>query len=143
MKKGLGLKEHSTSLNIVLRIIDCIGLLSAGLLSYWLRFSDLELNLTYKNVLLLGVLLGAATLSLFGGCGYMVSLYFNCPCASKQTTLQPVRNPGSIAKRNKPDTHQFQEFNILLPTHCVKYYEICTCVKVIFMALNSRILKTD
>lgn len=66
MKKGLGLKEHSTSLNIVLRIIDCIGLLSAGLLSYWLRFSDLELNLTYKNVLLLGVLLGAASLSFFG-----------------------------------------------------------------------------
>lgn len=66
MKKGLGLKEHSTSLNIVLRIIDCIGLLTAGLLSYWLRFSDLELNLTYKNVLLLGVLLGAATLSFFG-----------------------------------------------------------------------------
>lgn len=66
MKKGLGLKEHSTSLNIVLRIIDCIGLFSAGLLSYLLRFSDLELNLTYKNVLLLGVLLGAASLSFFG-----------------------------------------------------------------------------
>ncbi len=28
----------------------------------------------------------------------MVSLYFNSPCASKQTTLQPVLNPGSIAK---------------------------------------------
>jgi len=67
VKKGLGLKEHSTSLNIVLRLIDCIGLLSAGLLSYWLRFSDLQLNLTYKNVLLLGVLLGAVSLSFFGG----------------------------------------------------------------------------
>ena len=66
MKKGLALKEHSTSLNIVLRILDCIGLLIAGLLSYWLRFSNLELNLTYKNVLLLGVLLGAASLSFFG-----------------------------------------------------------------------------
>ena len=66
MKKGLALKEHSTSLNIILRIIDCLGLLSAGLLTYWLRFSNLELNLTYKNVILLGVLLGAASLSFFG-----------------------------------------------------------------------------
>ncbi|UTW00189.1 undecaprenyl-phosphate glucose phosphotransferase [Marinomonas rhizomae] len=66
MKKGLALKEHSTSLNILLRIIDCIGLLSAGLFSYWLRFANLELNFTYKNVLLLGVLLGAASLSFFG-----------------------------------------------------------------------------
>lgn len=66
MKKGLALKEHSTSLNIVLRILDCIGLLSAGILSYWLRFSNLELNPTYKNVLLLGMLLGAASLSFFG-----------------------------------------------------------------------------
>lgn len=66
MKKGLALKEHSTSLNIVLRIIDSIGLLSAGLLSYWLRFSNLELNLTYKNVLLLGLILGATSLSFFG-----------------------------------------------------------------------------
>ncbi|PJE53273.1 undecaprenyl-phosphate glucose phosphotransferase [Marinomonas sp. BSi20584] len=66
MKKSLALKEHSTSLSIILRIIDCLGLLSAGLLSYWLRFSSLSLDLTYKNVLLLGVLLGAASLSFFG-----------------------------------------------------------------------------
>lgn len=66
MKKGLALKEHSTSLSIILRIIDCVGLLLAGLLSYWLRFSNLDLSITYKNVLLLGVLIGAASLSFFG-----------------------------------------------------------------------------
>lgn len=66
MKKGLSLKEHSTSLSIILRIIDCVGLLLAGLLSYWLRFSNLDLSITYKNVLLLGVLIGAASLSFFG-----------------------------------------------------------------------------
>lgn len=66
MKKGLALKEHSTSLSIILRIIDCAGLLLAGLLSYWLRFSNLDLSITYKNVLLLGVLIGAASLSFFG-----------------------------------------------------------------------------
>lgn len=66
MKKGLSLKEHSTSLSIVLRIIDSLGLLLAGLLSYWLRFSNLDLSITYKNVLLMGVLIGAASLSFFG-----------------------------------------------------------------------------
>ncbi|WP_409419059.1 undecaprenyl-phosphate glucose phosphotransferase [Marinomonas sp. RS-M-Aa-14] len=66
MKKGLSLKEHSTSLSIVLRIIDCAGLLLAGLFSYWLRFSNLDLSVTYKNVFLLGVLIGAASLSFFG-----------------------------------------------------------------------------
>jgi len=66
VKKGLALKEHSTSLSIILRIIDCVGLLLAGLLSYWLRFSNLDLSITYKNVLLLGVLIGAASLSFFG-----------------------------------------------------------------------------
>lgn len=66
VKKGLALKEHSTSLSIILRIIDCAGLLLAGLLSYWLRFSNLDLSITYKNVLLLGVLIGAASLSFFG-----------------------------------------------------------------------------
>src|SRR5690606_40970366 len=32
-----------------------------------------------------------------GGCGKIVSLYNNCPFSSKQTTLQPDLNPGSIA----------------------------------------------
>ena len=40
----------------------------------------------------------APILSFFGGCGYIVSLYFSLPCASKQTILHPVLKPGSIAK---------------------------------------------
>ena len=32
-----------------------------------------------------------------GGCGKMVSLCSRLPCPSRHTTLQPVRNPGSIA----------------------------------------------
>ncbi|MDE8604183.1 undecaprenyl-phosphate glucose phosphotransferase [Marinomonas sp. RSW2] len=66
MKQGLALKEHSTLLNIILRSIDTLALLLSGLFCFWLRFSDLNLDITYKNVLLLEILLGATCLSFTG-----------------------------------------------------------------------------
>ncbi|QUX94550.1 undecaprenyl-phosphate glucose phosphotransferase [Marinomonas sp. CT5] len=66
MKSGLALKEHSASIGISLRTIDILCLLLSGLLSHWLRFSNLELNSTYKNVLLLGVLIATSLLTFFG-----------------------------------------------------------------------------
>lgn len=67
MKTGLTLKEHSASISISHRVLDITCLLSSGLFSYWLRFSHLDLNMAYKNVLLLGVIIGAILLSVFGG----------------------------------------------------------------------------
>jgi putative colanic acid biosysnthesis UDP-glucose lipid carrier transferase len=67
MKKGLTLKEHSTLISIGQRTIDIICVVSTGLVSYWLRFSHLDLNAAYKNVLLLGVIIGASLLSFSGG----------------------------------------------------------------------------
>lgn len=67
VKYGLKLKEHSTSISISHRILDILCLLLSGLVSYWIRFSDLDINVTYKNVLLLGVLIGAILLSALGG----------------------------------------------------------------------------
>ncbi|MGJ8645368.1 MAG: undecaprenyl-phosphate glucose phosphotransferase [Marinomonas colpomeniae] len=66
MKNGPTLKEHSTSLTIILRGLDVTILFLAGTLSFWLKFSHLDMNIMYKNVLLLGVLLGAASLSFYG-----------------------------------------------------------------------------
>tara|TARA_R110000764_G_scaffold18904_1_gene50325 strand:+ start:162 stop:1595 length:1434 start_codon:yes stop_codon:yes gene_type:complete len=66
VKIGLTLKEHSASINIGQRALDIFCLLLSGLFSYWLRFSDLELNIAYKNVLLLGVIIGAILLSTLG-----------------------------------------------------------------------------
>jgi putative colanic acid biosynthesis UDP-glucose lipid carrier transferase len=66
VKSGLALKEHSASIGISLRIIDLLCLILSGLLSYWIRFSNLELNSTYKNVILLGVLIGIILLTFFG-----------------------------------------------------------------------------
>jgi putative colanic acid biosynthesis UDP-glucose lipid carrier transferase len=67
VKTGLTLKEHSASISISHRVLDILCLLSSGLFSYWLRFSHLDLNMAYKNVLLLGVIIGAILLSVFGG----------------------------------------------------------------------------
>ncbi|WP_417529267.1 undecaprenyl-phosphate glucose phosphotransferase [Marinomonas shanghaiensis] len=67
MKKGLTLKEHSASIGISHRALDILCLFGTGLLSYWLRFSHIDLNIAYKNVLLLGVIIGATLLSMFGG----------------------------------------------------------------------------
>src|SRR5690606_31595950 len=51
-----------------------------------------------------------------GGCGKIVSLYNNCPFSSKQTTLQPDLNPGSIANiRFSP--------NGAANNNCVKFAE--------------------
>ena len=67
VKKGLTLKEHSASIGISHRALDILCLFATGLFSYWLRFSHLDLNIAYKNVLLLGVIIGAMLLSIFGG----------------------------------------------------------------------------
>ncbi|WP_232827852.1 undecaprenyl-phosphate glucose phosphotransferase [Marinomonas shanghaiensis] len=67
VKKGLTLKEHSASIGISHRALDILCLFATGLLSYWLRFSHFDLNIAYKNVLLLGVIIGATLLSIFGG----------------------------------------------------------------------------
>ena len=67
MKKELTLKEHSASIGVSHRALDIICLFATGLFSYWLRFSHLDLNIAYKNVLLLGVIIGAVLLSIFGG----------------------------------------------------------------------------
>lgn len=67
MKKGLTLKEHSASIGLSHRALDIACLLLSGLLSFWLRFSHLDLNMAYKNVLLLGVIIGAVLLSAMGG----------------------------------------------------------------------------
>lgn len=67
MKKGLTLKEHSASVGISHRVLDILCLFATGLFSYWLRFSHIDLNIAYKNVLLLGVIIGATLLSIFGG----------------------------------------------------------------------------
>lgn len=67
MKKGLTLKEHSASIGLSHRALDITCLLLSGLLSFWLRFSHLDLNMAYKNVLLLGVIIGAVLLSAMGG----------------------------------------------------------------------------
>ena len=67
MKKGLTLKEHSASIGLSHRALDILCLLLSGLLSFWLRFSHLNLNMAYKNVLLLGVIIGAVLLSTMGG----------------------------------------------------------------------------
>ena len=53
--------------------------------------------------------------SLLGGCGYMVSLYSNFPCAFKHTTLHPVLKPGSMANmlfspRGAPNNNCFKFF---------------------------------
>lgn len=66
MKTGFALKEHSTSIGISLRILDIACLFSGGLLSHWLRFLNIDLNSNYKNVLLLGVLIGIIALSFAG-----------------------------------------------------------------------------
>ncbi|WP_417538056.1 undecaprenyl-phosphate glucose phosphotransferase [Marinomonas sp.] len=67
MKKGLTLKEHSALITMGQRTLDIACLFTTGLLSYWLRFSHLDLNTAHKNVLLLGVIIGASLLSISGG----------------------------------------------------------------------------
>lgn len=67
MKKGLTLKEHSSSIGLSHRALDIACLLLSGLLSFWLRFSHFDLNIAYKNVLLLGVIIGSVLLSIMGG----------------------------------------------------------------------------
>ncbi len=85
-----------------MRAIDCIGLLSGGLLSYWIRFSDLGLNLTHKNVLLLGVLCGAATLSFFGAYrawrGASFTSEIQCVISATFTTLLLLVMSGFITQ---------------------------------------------
>lgn len=65
MKNGLTLKEHSTSLTLLLRGIDCFCFFMAGLFSFWLRFEHVSLNTPYKSLLLLGIVLSAVSLSFF------------------------------------------------------------------------------
>jgi len=66
VKAGLSLKEHSASVALSLRVIDIFCLFISGLLSHWLRFSNIQLNGSYKSVLLLGVLIGVICLSFLG-----------------------------------------------------------------------------
>jgi len=66
VKVGLSLKEHSASIGLSLRALDLFCLASSGILSYWLRFSNLDFPPTYKSVLLLGSLVGMIFLSLGG-----------------------------------------------------------------------------
>lgn len=66
MKKGLILKEHSTLLNILLRITDGLCLLTIGIISFWIYFGNLNLGLMHKNTLLLGAIFGIISLSFFG-----------------------------------------------------------------------------
>jgi len=66
VKSGLALKEHSASIGFSLRTIDLICLLLCGILSYWLRFDSFNLITPYRNVLLLGVLISAISLSSYG-----------------------------------------------------------------------------
>ncbi|GAB3478790.1 undecaprenyl-phosphate glucose phosphotransferase [Marinomonas epiphytica] len=66
MKPGLSLKEHSASIAISLRVLDLFFIITSGLISHWLRFEHFELPLAYKNVLMLGVLICAISLSSFG-----------------------------------------------------------------------------
>ncbi|MEO9656060.1 undecaprenyl-phosphate glucose phosphotransferase [Marinomonas sp.] len=66
MKLGISLKEHSASIALSLRAIDLFCLVFSGIFSYWLRFASLDLNATYKSVLLLGVLIGMILLTVVG-----------------------------------------------------------------------------
>ena len=66
MKTGLKLKEHSSSIVLGLRVIDGLCFLLAGLFSFWLKFSHLNLTTPYKNLLILGVILGAICMSFCG-----------------------------------------------------------------------------
>lgn len=66
MEKGLALKEYSTSLGIILRIADFISILITGAVCFELQFSTLNLDITHKNLLLLGVLFGTVNLAYFG-----------------------------------------------------------------------------
>lgn len=66
MKPGLSLKEHSASIALSLRSLDFFCLILSGVFSYWLRFSNFDLNTTYKSVLLLGVLTAMTLLTFVG-----------------------------------------------------------------------------
>lgn len=66
MKTGLSLKEHSASLAILLRGLDLTCIVASGLISFWVRFEHIEVPLIYKNVLVLGVLICAISLSFLG-----------------------------------------------------------------------------
>jgi putative colanic acid biosynthesis UDP-glucose lipid carrier transferase len=66
VKTGLKLKEHSASIILGLRTLDALCFLLAGLFSFWLRFNHFNVPLQYKNLLMLGVILGAINLASFG-----------------------------------------------------------------------------
>lgn len=66
MKHGISLKEHSASIALSLRALDIFFLTSTGLISFWIRFEHFDIPLAYKNVLILGVLICAISLSALG-----------------------------------------------------------------------------
>ncbi|WP_328797683.1 undecaprenyl-phosphate glucose phosphotransferase [Marinomonas vulgaris] len=66
MKNGLKLKEHSASITLGLRLTDGICFILAGFLSFWLRFSNFDMNGPHTYALILGTTLGLISLSSFG-----------------------------------------------------------------------------
>lgn len=66
MKLGLSLKDHSASIGIWLRISDLIAVVFSGLTSYWLRFQNFDMVISYKYVLLIGALISITSFSLLG-----------------------------------------------------------------------------
>ena len=91
MKPGISLKEHSASIALSLRALDIICLISTGLVSFWLRFDHFEIPLAYKNVLILGVLICAISLSALGAYrawrGASFSSEIQCVASATTTTF--------------------------------------------------------
>lgn len=91
MKTGLSLKEHSASLAILLRGLDLTCIVASGLISFWVRFEHIEVPLIYKNVLVLGVLICAISLSFLGAYrawrGASFTSEIQCVFSATTTTL--------------------------------------------------------
>lgn len=66
MKNGLKLKDHRASITLGMRAFDGLCFLMAGIISFWLRFDDLDFSAPHRYLLILGSILGVISLSSFG-----------------------------------------------------------------------------
>jgi len=64
LPKGL-LKEYSRPLSFLLRSLDMIAVLGAGLLAYFYKFEDVDLSNHYQSALLIGAITSAIVFSFF------------------------------------------------------------------------------
>ncbi|MCZ2720977.1 undecaprenyl-phosphate glucose phosphotransferase [Marinomonas sp. 15G1-11] len=66
MKSGRGLKEHSASIGITLRILDAVGIITAGFCSFYWFFDHNYFGGYFYNSVLVGVLMGQVAYSSLG-----------------------------------------------------------------------------